>query len=93
MVKPENQAAEYDPRGLIFESYRMEAVSVEECRSIFFDWAMGANEGAGTVPHIRELLGFYSDEFPRHPMTKVLQEGLATTGKPKRRGGWKARRS
>ena len=29
-----------DPRGMIYESYRIEAVSIEECRMIFLDWAM-----------------------------------------------------
>ena len=34
---------EQDPRGLIYESYRIEDVTEAQCRSIFFDWALGAS--------------------------------------------------
>ena len=37
---------EIDPRGLIYESYRIEGIRIEECRSIFLDWAMGLPPGA-----------------------------------------------
>jgi len=29
-----------DPRGLIFESYRIDGITIEECRMIFLDWAL-----------------------------------------------------
>ena len=29
-----------DPRGMIFESYNIEGISIEECRTIFLDWAL-----------------------------------------------------
>ena len=29
-----------DPKGLIAESYRIEGISAEQCRSIFVDWAL-----------------------------------------------------
>ena len=35
-----------DPRGLIFEAYRME-IGPEDARTIFFDWALGLAEAAG----------------------------------------------
>jgi len=93
MVKSDNQAKAFDPRGLIFESYRIDGITSEECRAIFFDWAMGSNDGAGSVDHIKELLAVYQSDFPKHPMTKTLEEGLGAAQKPRRRGGWRSRRS
>ena len=29
-----------DPKGLIRESYRIEGITLPECRTIFFDWAI-----------------------------------------------------
>lgn len=81
----------FDPRGLIYESYQIDGITREECRSIFFDWALGANDGAGSVPHIQELLSIYGDDFPAHPMTDTLKEGLEGAEKPRRRGGWRSR--
>ncbi len=82
---------ELDPRGLIRESYRIEGISGPECRSIFLDWALGAVAGNDTKTMITALLAHYSDEFPDHPMTQVLREGLAKAAPTKRRGGRKAR--
>ena len=81
-----------DPKGLIFESYRMEGLTREECRSIFFDWAMGSDPAAGRADAVRSLLEIYEPKFPDHLMTDVLKEGLATATEPKRRGGWRAKR-
>ena len=82
---------ELDPRGLIRESYRIEGISTPECRSIFLDWALGAVAGADTKAAITALLAHYGDDFPDHPMTQVLREGLAEIAPSKRRGGRKAR--
>ena len=72
-----------DPRGLIFEAYRME-IGPEDCRTIFFDWALGLPEGAGAA-EIRALLDHYAPAHPDHPMTAVLREGLAPADHPRRR--------
>ena len=93
MIKDGNRAAQYDPRGLIYESYQIDGIKTEECRSIFLDWAMGSEEGAGTLTHIRHLLSVYGEDYPEHPMTQTLMEGLGAGQKPRRRGGWKSRRS
>lgn len=93
MDKRANEVSELDPRGLIFESYRIDGISQEQCRSIFFDWAMGQNAGAGSLEHIKALLSHYTPEFPNHPMTDVLREGMGKSQAPRRRGGWRARRS
>lgn len=80
-----------DPRGLIREAYRME-VDAKDCRTIFFDWALGQADGA-TPAQIRILLDHYGASQPDHPMTAVLREGLDRTAEaPRRRGGWRGKR-
>lgn len=80
---------ETDPKGLIRESYRIDGITIGECRSIFLDWALSLPVGANTRAPIKALLEIYGDEG--HPMTQVLTEGLAATPVPKRRGGRAAR--
>ncbi len=82
---------ELDPRGLIRESYRIEGINASECRSIFLDWALGVMAGADTKAAITALLAHYGDEFPDHPMTQVLRDGLTEAAPVQRRGGRKAR--
>ncbi|SLN18957.1 hypothetical protein [Roseisalinus antarcticus] len=76
---------ETDPKGLIREAYRIDGISQPECRSIFLDWALSLPSGADTAGAIRQLLTTYGVEA--HPMTIVLQEGLAAPASPRRRGG------
>jgi len=75
-----------DPRGLIFESYRIDGLGIEEARSIFLDWAM-ERAGDDMRPQLECLLAEYGEAHPDHPMTKVITEGLDAPSKPKRRGG------
>lgn len=81
---------EYDPRGLIFEAYRMEGISEAECRSIFFDWALGTELGADTGAMIDGFLAEYAVHAPDHPMSAVLREGREKTLRPV--GGGQVRR-
>ena len=81
-----------DPKGLIRESYRIEGISVSECRSIFLDWAISVPVGEDAGDRIKGLLEHYGGEFPDHPMTGVLREALAPADKPGRRGGARGRR-
>ena len=30
-----------DPRGLLFEAYRITGITLPECKAIFLDWALG----------------------------------------------------
>ena len=76
-----------DPRGLIFESYRIDGISAPECRAIFFDWAFGVPEGDDVNEHIMALIVSYSHGNPEHPMTEILKAGLNSVQIPKRRGG------
>lgn len=73
-----------DPRGLIYEAYRME-IGPEEARAIFFDWAMGLPGPVGEG-EIRALLEAYAARYPAHPMTAVLSEGLARPTSRRTRG-------
>lgn len=82
---------EIDPRGLIFEAYRME-VGPKDCRTIFLDWALGRPYGA-SEDEVRILLDRYGASAPDHPMTDVLREGLKRMdAAPKRSGGARGRR-
>ena len=79
-----------DPRGLIFEAYRMD-IGSQDCRSIFLDWALGQPEGAIRA-QIKTRLARHGASDPEHPMTAVLREGLgAADGPPGRKGGQRGR--
>lgn len=82
---------DYDARGLIRESYRIEGITGSECRSIFLDWAINLPAEGTASEGITQMLAIYGDENPDHPMTTVLREGLAQPGKTGRRGGRSAR--
>ena len=81
----------HDPKGLIRESYRIEGIRAEECRSIFLDWALSLPVGADVRAAIPEMLNIYEADNPAHPMNTVLRDGLAAAPKPGRRGGRAAR--
>ncbi|MCP5085491.1 MAG: hypothetical protein GY952_01610 [Rhodobacteraceae bacterium] len=82
-----------DPRGLIYESYRMEGISDEECRTVFLDWALGTPLGADMAANLRTLMDEYGAGTPDHPMTTVLREGLEKAeARMGRRGGAMGRR-
>jgi hypothetical protein len=75
-----------DPRGLIFEAYRIKGIKGRDCRSIFFDWALGLSRESDPIKEINILFQAYSADNPSHPMNLVLQEGLSQfSGQPKRR--------
>ena len=75
-----------DPRGVIFEAYRIEGITGPDCRSIFLDWALGLNIDLDPIKEIKVLYDAYSGDNPNHPMNLVLQEGLKSfTSQPKRR--------
>lgn len=82
---------EFDPKGLIRESYLIEGITDSECRSIFVDWAIQIPVDADPKAHIQASLDFYSQDQAGHPMTQVLTAGLAASPPKKRRGGRSAR--
>jgi hypothetical protein len=85
------QASDADPKGLVRESYRIEGITLEECRSVFIDWALSLPEGTSVPEAIEALLALYDTDDPDHPMGAVLREGLVTGPEPRRRGGRAAR--
>ena len=81
----------YDPKALIREAYNIEGITASECRSIFLDWALSLPDELDQTETIALLLDRHKSEG--HPMNDVLQEGLAMMERPRRRGGWQARRN
>ncbi len=80
-----------DPKGLMKDAYSIEGIVESECRSIFLDWALGLPIDATARDWIEQVLSLYAADYPDHPMTRVLQEGLAEAAQPRRRGGRGAR--
>jgi len=80
-----------DPKGLIRESYRIDEITLGECRSVFIDWALSLPVGSDLPAAIHALLDAYDRADPDHPMGQVLREGLVEAPPPKRRGGRAAR--
>lgn len=84
-------AHEADPKGLVRESYRIEGITADQCRSVFVDWALSLPVNAPMHEAIRALIAEYAMPEPDHPMSAVLKDGLAMPETPKRRGGRAAR--
>lgn len=82
----------HDPKGLIFEAYRIEGITTPECRTIFLDWALSLPIERDTRGDLDHLLSTYGAQHPDHPMTEVMTEGLAKFDAPRRRGGWRSRK-
>ncbi|MBT8459927.1 MAG: hypothetical protein HKP37_03855 [Boseongicola sp.] len=82
-----------DPRGLIYESFRIDGIQESECRSIFLDWAIGVPIGQDSTAYVRMLLARFGAEYPDHPMTVVLKEALNPPATRGRRGGASGRRT
>jgi len=80
-----------DPRGLIHEAYNIDGIGTEECRSIFFDWAIALDAGQDAVAAARQLHADLAAKDPDHPMSRLLAE--AAQGMTPRRGRAGRRRS
>ena len=74
--KPLKGELAIDPKGLIFESYRIDGISGEECRTIFLDWVLGIPADADMRNCLVEVLDEYGGRNPDHPMTKLVKDGL-----------------
>ena len=79
-----------DPKALIRESFNIEGIKIEECRSIFLDWALSLPNDTDARKIIPLLLEQYGDK-QEHPMLVTLREGMIKTVSPIRRGGRKGR--
>jgi hypothetical protein len=80
-----------DPTGLIAESFRIEGISLAECRTIFLEWAMGIGAEVDTLAAVQVHLARNRAGQPDHPMIATLTEALGEVRPPKRRGGRRAR--
>ncbi|AHM05012.1 hypothetical protein roselon_02713 [Roseibacterium elongatum DSM 19469] len=80
----------YDPKGLVFEAFRIEGITDDECRSILVDWALSVTAADMRDP-IAALIARHAEAPADHPMHKVLAEGLEHPPMPRRRGGRRAR--
>ncbi|WP_299982856.1 hypothetical protein [uncultured Ruegeria sp.] len=80
-----------DHKGLIREAYRIDGITLPECRSIFLDWALSLPEERDQQQALTDLHSIYSSKAADHPMTQVLAEGLQAAQAPRRRGGWRNR--
>jgi hypothetical protein len=69
-----------DPKGLIRESYLIEGITLPECKTIFFDWAIQVPVSADPAEHIEFCISYYA-------MTSVLKLALKPSPKNRRRGG------
>lgn len=79
-----------DPKALIRESFNIEGINIEECRSIFLDWALSLPNDVDAKKIIPLLIEKYNNK-KEHPMLLTLREGLITTVSPTRRGGRRGR--
>ena len=79
-----------DPKALIRESFNIEGINIEECRSIFLDWALSLPNDVDAKKIIPLLIDKYNDK-KEHPMLLTLRDGLITTVSPTRRGGRRGR--
>ncbi len=75
-----------DPRALIAEALRMEALGPEDARAIFFDWALGLPAEASPAEAAARLLAHHAPP-ENHPMTGLLREAAARPHAPRRRRG------
>jgi len=75
-----------DPKNLIREAFRIEGITIEECRSILIDWALSISADDPRAP-IAALLERHAAAPDDHPMKAVLREGLGAGTGSGRRGG------
>ncbi len=80
-------ALEFDPRNLIREAFRIEGITLADCRSVFLDWALGLKDHQEPRVAAAALLAHYSDEPGDHPMRVVLTEARDRPPPARRRSG------
>jgi hypothetical protein len=73
-----------DPHDLIHEAYCIEGIGPEECRAIFFDWAMGLPAELDMVTAAKTLHADLARHNPEHLMSGLLAE--ASQGVTQRTG-------
>ncbi len=76
-----------DPSDLIHEAYRIEDIGPEECRAVFFDWALGLDARVDMVAAAKTLHADLAGKNPDHPMNGLLAEASLGVSPGKRRSG------
>ena len=76
---------DYDPKKLISESFKIHGITDVECRSIFFGWVLDSNNNFDINEALKILYQKYALYHPKHPMTKVLLEGLTKKNNKRKR--------
>lgn len=79
-----------DPRNLIGEAFRIEGIGVEDCRAIFFDWALGLPQGTDPAAAASALRAHHRAP-PEHPMTQLLEQAAEGVAVPRGRRGRRRR--
>ena len=64
-----------DPKGLIFEAYRIPNITEKDRRTIFFDWVLNLEDVKDPIAEINYLYNKYGILNDKHPMSVVLKEG------------------
>ena len=82
-----------DPRGLLYEAYQIDGISLADCKTIFLDWALGLDYNIDQIKAVIAALEEYEEDNPKHPMTKVLREGIVIQGKSRKRLGGRSSRT
>jgi hypothetical protein len=80
-----------DPTDVIHEAFRIEGIGPEECRAIFFDWAMGLDAGLDMVAAAKTLHAELAGKNPDHPMAVLLAEAAGGMAPARGRSGRRRR--
>lgn len=93
MVENKNgDIAALDKKKLIQESYKIEGIQEQECRSIFFDWMLSSATDKNIPKQAKILWKHYAPDNPMHPMTQILFETMNASPLTRgRKGGRKMR--
>ena len=82
---------EIDPKNLIADSYKIEGITLSECRSIFLDWALSIPLEKDSKLLISKLLHYYQNKSKDHPMTLLLSSSLESKIENRRTGRRRSR--
>jgi hypothetical protein len=63
----------YDRSGVVYDSFIIKEITIEQCRSIFLEWYMGLPEECDLPEIVKCLLNDYKDVADaNHPMYELM---------------------
>ncbi|GGE41697.1 hypothetical protein [Actibacterium pelagium] len=74
----------HDPRGLIAQSFQIPDITLQDCRTIFLDWAVSLPHD-DMAPSAAVLAERHGADHPDHPMITVLNEAQIPIHRKRRR--------